>query len=218
MDRARWIGWILSVVVHAAFLFRTGRLVTQKVEYGVAPGRSSVAVELVEGAAPAAETKIESPSPEAFPRSHPDEMAPAIVRKPELPPAPAARPAPKRPPRLRPAAATSRGLRGAGPDTATFQRTAGSSSARPDYLRNPPPAYPEESRRRREEGTVLVKVFVSPLGTPQAVSLYRSSGFPALDQAALEAVRRWRFRPATAGGAPVASYAVVPISFHLTDR
>ncbi len=44
-----------------------------------------------------------------------------------------------------------------------------------------------------------------------------SSGDSALDQAALEAVRGWRFEPAKRNGVPVRAWAVVPVEFKLID-
>jgi protein TonB len=86
-----------------------------------------------------------------------------------------------------------------------------------DYLRNPKPAYPLFSRRRGEEGTVLLLVAVSAEGTASQVSLHRSSGFPRLDDATIGAVREWRFVPARRGDEAIASSVVVPIAFGL-DR
>ncbi len=83
------------------------------------------------------------------------------------------------------------------------------------YLNNPPPAYPFSARRRREEGTVQLKVFVNAAGMPEKIELHRSSGSPGLDQAAQDAVRRWRFVPARQGDTPVAAWVIVPIKFTL---
>lgn len=84
-----------------------------------------------------------------------------------------------------------------------------------DYLNNPPPVYPMIARRMGEEGRVMLRVLVGPDGTPAEVSIDRSSGFPRLDQAALAAVRRWRFVPARRGDTPVVAPVLVPISFTL---
>jgi protein TonB len=80
-----------------------------------------------------------------------------------------------------------------------------------------PPNYPETARRRGEQGRVLLEVSVSADGMPVSVTVARSSGYPSLDSAALSAVQRWRFVPATRGGAPVAAVAEVPVRFRLTD-
>jgi protein TonB len=84
-----------------------------------------------------------------------------------------------------------------------------------DYLNNPKPAYPRASRRLSEQGTVTLRVRVGADGLPLAVELRQSSGFPRLDDAALDAVRQWRFVPARQGDTPIASWATVPIAFKL---
>ncbi len=84
-----------------------------------------------------------------------------------------------------------------------------------DYLNNPPPAYPRLSRRLREEGEVELRVRVSPQGQPMTVELARSSGSQRLDEAALKAVREWRFEPARQGSRPVEAWVRVPIHFKL---
>jgi len=85
------------------------------------------------------------------------------------------------------------------------------------YLDNPPPRYPVLSRRHGEQGQVLVRVFVDAAGQPVRVALDRSSAYPRLDEAALEAVRRWRFAPARQGQQAVGAWAVVPIVFSLRN-
>jgi periplasmic protein TonB len=79
-----------------------------------------------------------------------------------------------------------------------------------------PPKYPLESRRRREQGTVLLNVTLDAEGAIASVALARSSGFERLDKAALEAVRRWRWSPTVRGGEAVAVRGVVEIPFELT--
>ena len=88
-------------------------------------------------------------------------------------------------------------------------------SAAADYLSNPPPGYPAASRRHGEEGTVMLGVFVSEQGLPERIELRKSSGYLRLDEAALAAVRRWRFVPARKGDLPAAAWVVVPVSFSL---
>jgi protein TonB len=85
------------------------------------------------------------------------------------------------------------------------------------YLQNPPPAYPLMSRRRGEKGTVMLRVYVSAQGEAESVQVRTSSGFPSLDTAALEAVRRWRFVPARQGTQPIAAFVIVPIVFSLEN-
>jgi len=92
-----------------------------------------------------------------------------------------------------------------------------SLSAQPRYRTNPAPDYPVRARRLREEGLVYVRVAVTDGGLPAAVTVERGCGHPLLDDAALEAVRRWTFEPARAAGTPVASLVVVPVRFSLSD-
>lgn len=83
------------------------------------------------------------------------------------------------------------------------------------YLQNPPPAYPPVSRKVREEGKVILRVFVSESGLPVEVDIRTSSGHPRLDDTAVDTVRRWRFVPARRGEQPVSAWVLVPISFTL---
>ena len=88
-------------------------------------------------------------------------------------------------------------------------------SADADYLKNPPPGYPRISRRNGEQGTVIVRVFISTHGTPEKAEVRTSSGFARLDQAALEAVQRWRFVPGRRNGTPEAMWFNIPVRFIL---
>ncbi|MBS7457475.1 energy transducer TonB [Coralloluteibacterium stylophorae] len=87
--------------------------------------------------------------------------------------------------------------------------------ARPLAEASAAPRYPARAVRRREQGEVLLAVDVDARGYPSGVSVARSSGSRDLDQAALEAVRGWRFEPARYQGRPVASRLQVPLSFSL---
>jgi protein TonB len=78
-----------------------------------------------------------------------------------------------------------------------------------------PPVYPIESRRRHEQGTVVLRVVISPEGRVKDISVASSSGFERLDKAALEAVRRWRFQPQMQGGVAVEAVGKLPIPFRL---
>lgn len=82
---------------------------------------------------------------------------------------------------------------------------------------NPLPHYPTLARRRGIEGTVTLEVRVRADGLPERVAIAHSSGSGLLDAAALEAVRRWRFRPARRAGEPVDGDVTVPITFRLVE-
>jgi protein TonB len=84
------------------------------------------------------------------------------------------------------------------------------------YLNNPAPAYPMQSRRLNEAGRVLLRVQVSETGNATEVQLHQSSGYSRLDQAALDAVKRWRFVPARRGDVAISEWVIVPITFNLT--
>ena len=83
------------------------------------------------------------------------------------------------------------------------------------YLRNPEPVYPVSSRRRGEQGTVLLKVLVTREGAAASVNVEKTSGYAALDQSAVDSVRKWRFAPARQGAEPIESSVLVPIVFKL---
>lgn len=85
------------------------------------------------------------------------------------------------------------------------------------YLNNPAPEYPGMAKRAGEEGRVLLKVLVSAEGEAETVSLEKSSGSERLDNAARDAVSRWRFVPARKGGQALSAYVIVPIKFSLDD-
>ena len=84
-----------------------------------------------------------------------------------------------------------------------------------NYLNNPKPGYPSISHRLGEEGVVMLRVYVSAQGTPDQIQLLKSSGFARLDQAAQEAVARWRFVPARQGKIAIAEWVDIPITFQL---
>ena len=84
-----------------------------------------------------------------------------------------------------------------------------------DYLHNPAPAYPQLARRMGEQGKVLVRVLVSAEGRVERIELKSSSGSRRLDQAALDAVKQWKFVPARQGDQQVPAWVVVPIVFTL---
>jgi protein TonB len=66
-----------------------------------------------------------------------------------------------------------------------------------------------------EEGRVMLRVYVEASGLASKVEIRTSSGSERLDQAALEAVKRWKFVPARQGDVAIPAHVVVPISFSL---
>jgi len=83
------------------------------------------------------------------------------------------------------------------------------------HLNNPRPAYPNLSKRLREEGTVVLDVLILVDGSVGDVVIKESSGFKRLDETAVKAVRQWRYLPARRGDQPVESWHLQPIEFSL---
>jgi protein TonB len=86
-----------------------------------------------------------------------------------------------------------------------------------DAARNRRPPYPESSRRRGEEGVVHVELLVDPNGRVADVRILESSGFSALDAAAVKTLREWRFRPAQRAGLPVAGSITTAVHFRFEN-
>lgn len=78
------------------------------------------------------------------------------------------------------------------------------------------PPYPELARRAHVEGVVVLEAVIGGDGSVRDVRVLRGAS-PLLDPAALEAVRRWRYRAATIGVRPVAVYLQVVITFSLRN-
>lgn len=85
------------------------------------------------------------------------------------------------------------------------------------HLNNPAPPYPPLSRRLGEQGRVMLDVFILPDGSVGEIKLNRSSGFPRLDNAALQAVKTWKYVPARRGDKPIPFWYVQPVSFVLNN-
>jgi protein TonB len=66
-----------------------------------------------------------------------------------------------------------------------------------------------------EEGQVILRVYVTEEGSAGRIELRTSSGHPRLDEAAMDAVRKWKFVPARRADSPVGAWVLVPISFSL---
>lgn len=84
-----------------------------------------------------------------------------------------------------------------------------------DYLNNPAPPYPRQSKRLGEEGTVVIRVLITPEGRAEKAEIRTSSGYARLDDTALTTVKAWRFVPGKRNGLPEAMWFNVPIRFVL---
>lgn len=79
------------------------------------------------------------------------------------------------------------------------------------------PDYPRISRRRGEEGKVVLSVHVLSNGTVSNVTILQSSGYRRLDAAAMNGARQTIFDPALQFGRPVESTTQLTYTFRLTD-
>jgi protein TonB len=180
-----------------------------------------VAVNLTPG------SKTKQPEPEQAPQPSPAQprRLETAVRAPELPvpairPAIALAPAMLQPAAVALAAPAPPAAEPAAPVPATPTPAAAvqSGDLGTRVLSAPPPRYPTQSRRRREQGTVELLLTLGTDGSVEAISVSRSSGFERLDDAALSAVRRWRWEPTVQAGAPVQVRGIVAIPFVLAER
>ena len=132
-------------------------------------------------------------------------------------PAPASAPVVAEPPPAVGRSGSSSGVSQGSPATGASGGSGDSVGARfdADYLKNPAPPYPPQSRRIGEEGKVILRVFVTTEGGAQQVEIKTSSGSDRLDESAQRTVRRWKFIPARRGGIAVESWVLVPILFKL---
>jgi protein TonB len=165
---------------------------------------------------------------------------PEIAQEPEIEPKTELPPTPPEPPKQEPAVkkyptpveqrvpptttrprqktppATSR------PQTATVQQPAATAStggyqnrSSVTYLSRGKASYPAECRRQKQSGTVLLELFINEEGRVDRVEVARSSGFPALDAAAVAAERKSKFQPILQNGVPLKCRARVPYTFRL---
>lgn len=92
-------------------------------------------------------------------------------------------------------------------------RIGGGVSA-PVAIYDPDPEYSEEARKEKYQGTVILYVVIGADGTPRTLRVQRSLGM-GLDEKALEAVKKWRFKPAMRNGQPVPVEVNVEVNFRL---
>ena len=101
-----------------------------------------------------------------------------------------------------------------GPSAAAPSETV-TRHARPQGGYQVRPTYPATPRRLGIQGTTLLRVHVLADGRIGDVLVEKSAGHPELDDAATEAVKRWRFDPARRGSDAVAMWVLLPVEFKL---
>jgi periplasmic protein TonB len=84
----------------------------------------------------------------------------------------------------------------------------------PSVLLKVEPEYSEEARKAKFQGTVILFVVVDEKGNPRELKVIRPLGL-GLDQKAIEAVEKWKFRPGMKDGKPVAVQATIEVNFRL---
>lgn len=84
-----------------------------------------------------------------------------------------------------------------------------------EYLREPSPRYPAQSRKLREQGMVVLRVVIDERGVACNIDVQSSSGHARLDDAAKDAVARAAFRPYIEDGLPRRALVLIPIEFAL---
>lgn len=92
-------------------------------------------------------------------------------------------------------------------------RVGGGVSA-PSVLYKVDPEYSEEARKAKYSGTVLISLIVDTNGKAQNIRVVRSLGL-GLDEKAMEAVAKWKFKPGMKGGQAVAVQATIEVNFRL---
>ena len=92
-------------------------------------------------------------------------------------------------------------------------RVGGGVSA-PQLVDRTEPEYTEEARKAKYQGTVLIFAEIDPAGTATNIKVQRSLGL-GLDEKAVEAVRKWKFKPGMKDGEPVTVQVTIEVNFRL---
>jgi TonB family protein len=90
----------------------------------------------------------------------------------------------------------------------------GGGVSAPIPIYKPEPAYSEEARKAKYQGTVVLWIVVDTQGNVTDPRVVRPLGL-GLDEKALETVRTWKFKPALRNGSPVPVRVIVEVSFRL---
>ncbi len=200
-----------SLALHSTLLAAGGALMMTPPQYGVEVGAGGVDIDLVAAPLPEdtrsdQETAFEEPvNPEEFSEPVPvvEEVVPVVEQV-----------------LSKPSSAVGDGSSAVpGEDATTLRASSGAlTEAKPKYLRNPAPYYPESSRKRGEEGLVVLVADIDAVGKVKELTVKSSSGYTALDASALKAVHKWKFEPARLGSMALESKVEVPVRFQLNEK
>lgn len=89
----------------------------------------------------------------------------------------------------------------------------GGNVTEPTKVRHVPPVYPPAARRMRAQGVVILETVIGTTGAVEDVRVLRS--VPLLDDAAITAVRQWRYTPTLLNDVPVPVVMTVTVNFRL---
>ncbi len=237
-----WLCAALAIAAHGALLFAWKYAPEESAAATIEGDSVEVALVESEPSAPAAVAEPQQPVTQPPPVVEPAPVPPPEPPKKEpemtLPEPPKPKPTPHTP-RTASTASTATASPNATPQPASAKKnptprtstaagtTGGASSpagtsaagtgsgknAKASYIVRPVATYPPESRAAGEHGVVILRLTVDGNGRPTAVNVARSSGFPRLDRAAIEAGWRFRVRDAVPG-----SHLDAPVRFNLSDR
>jgi protein TonB len=87
---------------------------------------------------------------------------------------------------------------------------------RPEAISQVPPTYPAELRKAKIEGLVTLAFLLNEEGRVEDAQIENST-HPEFERPAIEALRRWRFRPGVKDGAPVKAYMRLPMRFRIAN-
>jgi protein TonB len=86
----------------------------------------------------------------------------------------------------------------------------------PVPVKTPPPEYPDAMKRQGVSGVVAVSIIIDEKGVVTSTTVAKASQVE-FEAPAMEAVKKWKFKPAQKDGAPVKMKVTVPIRFNLED-
>jgi protein TonB len=159
---------------------------------------------------------LSPPPPPPPPASKPPPQAPKAVVVAPVPLLQVPRPAPVVPVAIQPAPAAPPMAVSAPPAPPAPPSKVRATDLSTRVISAVPPHYPTESRRRHEQGTVVLGLTLDVNGKVADISVVHSSGYRRLDEAALRAVRKWRWAPTMRDGQPAIVQGQVEIPFVLT--
>jgi TonB family protein len=91
-------------------------------------------------------------------------------------------------------------------------------SRRPELVMLVPPVYPKDAEKNRIEGSVELRIHVTETGIVDQAEVVTSSGVQSMDEAAIKAALKTRFRSAIKNGKRVPMWINYPIQFALNKR